>query len=150
DQKTEVIRLQLHPPRRLTLEQSSQLYRSGTSRQKCSHQKIAGDSRMHQPLDQQHMPASNVEFLAEKNLQPFQSRLVRPSLVYVPGLEEGTNHRYLQQPDQVGSEHEPIFKHGDDMNRLTPIIVRNLPRQFSYPFLNLLGRNYLPQQVSPR
>jgi hypothetical protein len=127
-------------PRRLAIEQSSQLDGSRSAAAQVVHQKLAGDSGMNQALDQQYVLADNGEFVAEENLKKARrgTLLIAP----VPGLDELANDGYFQNPNQVGHENEAIFEQCQGMDCLALIVGGDLPSHFAYAFLNLLRGNH--------
>src|ERR1700758_4451677 len=94
------------------------------------------------------MLSSNIRLVAEKDLHNVTSRPTLRSAVL--RLDELANDRYLERPHQVGLEHERILKHGQYLDGLASVVIRDLPRQLFDSFLYLLGRNHLPQWLDSR
>src|SRR6185436_5320583 len=94
------------------------------------------------------MLPANIELVTKENFE--HSAWPTSNLVAVFGLDKRADHRSVQNPHQVGHEHEPILKDGQGVDCLPAIIVRNLPRHFLQALLNLLSGNHRTKLANQR
>src|SRR5580704_19310728 len=95
---------------------------------------------MDQALDQQDVLIANVGIVAEKDFEKaLGSALFFPA---ISRLNELTDNRGLESAHQISHEHEAILQQGERMNGIALIVVGDLPRDLTYPLLNLLGGDH--------
>src|SRR3954465_5390029 len=56
-------------------------------------------------------------------------------------LNEGTHHRDLERPYQIGHEHEAVLQHAQRIHQFSGVIGADLARQLLHPLLYLVFRD---------